>query len=166
MFLQLWFLHFVLFISRIVWRPWAKLFILSVLFALIVEKSLPTLPSILKTDYPTAKKVSKCHDNFSETSVTSVEIWKFFNQTDLVIVENVLEMILEIYSCSIRDKILFLWPEKNPTLNCLLISQKVATFFWDLEFLSVVHNFQKIHCISGETKILHFKTEQNKIRHS
>lgn len=42
---------------RIVWRPWAKRFILSVLFALIVEKSSPTLHSIWKTDCPTAKKI-------------------------------------------------------------------------------------------------------------
>lgn len=42
---------------RTVWRPWAKHFILNVLFALIVEKSLPTLHSIWKTDCPTAKKI-------------------------------------------------------------------------------------------------------------
>jgi len=42
---------------RIVWRPWAKHFILNVLFALIVEKSLPTLHSTWKTDCPTVKKI-------------------------------------------------------------------------------------------------------------
>jgi len=42
---------------RIVWRPWAKHFIPNVLFALIVEKSLPTLPSTWKTDCPTVKKI-------------------------------------------------------------------------------------------------------------
>jgi len=42
---------------RTVWRPWAKHFIPNVLFALIVEKSLPTPRSTWKTDCPTVKKI-------------------------------------------------------------------------------------------------------------
>lgn len=54
---------------RTVWRPWAKHFILNVLFALIVEKSLPTLHSIWKTDCPTAKKIGM---NCSQPNVSPV----------------------------------------------------------------------------------------------
>jgi len=42
---------------RIAWRPWAKHFTLSVLFALIVEKFLPIRHSIWKMDCPTVKKI-------------------------------------------------------------------------------------------------------------